>query len=91
MTIKEAHAKAIDYVMGGFSDLYPSELAVEIYSKYHAIKFSEFKAAYLKIERMNMSNYVDKYGLVTWIETSDDIIWEAYKKGEMIKAWYEKE
>lgn len=64
----------------------------EEYIKKEAIAYSIFKSDYQRIESMNMRHECyEKYGgLITWIGASDDVIWQAYKKGEQLKRYFEK-
>jgi hypothetical protein len=66
--------------------------AMEEWGKQEAFNFFEFKNDYKRIEGMNHKhNVTDKIGMISWIGASDEKIWEAYKKGEQLKRWYETE
>ena len=67
--------------------------AMEEYSKQEAIAYSKFKSEYQRIEAMNVRHYqIDNFGgdIFSWVGASDDIIWDAYKKGEQLKRYFEK-
>lgn len=62
--------------------------------KKEALAFWVFKDDYQRIEGMNHRHWsMETYGTpvsITWRGDSDEKIWEAYKKGEQIKRYYEK-
>lgn len=67
--------------------------AMEIYAKQEAILFSEFKKEYQTIESMNVRHdQIENHNgdIYSWKGDSDDVIWDAYKKGEKIKRYFEK-
>ena len=67
--------------------------AMELYAKQEAILFSEFKTLYRHIEGMNVRHDQNKNHngqVYTWVGDSDDVIWDAYKKGQQIKRYFEK-
>ena len=62
-------------------------------SKQEAFNFFEFKETYRRIEAMNVrhdqiENFVGQ--MYSWVGASDEKIWEAYKKGEQLKRYFEK-
>lgn len=61
--------------------------------KQDAIAFAIFRDDYRRIESMNVRHDQNKnYGgqIYSWKGASDDKIYEAYKKGEQLKRYYEK-
>jgi hypothetical protein len=67
--------------------------AMETYAKQEAFLFSEFKNDYQRIGGMNVRhNQNENIGgqMYSWIGASNDVIWEAYKKGEQLKRYFEK-
>jgi hypothetical protein len=66
--------------------------AMETYAKQEAFLFSEFKNDYQRIEGMNVRHdQIENFGgqMYSWISASNDVIWEAYKKGEQLKRYFE--
>lgn len=66
---------------------------MEIYAKQEAFAFSKFKNDYQRIEAMNVRHdQIEKFNgdMYTWIGASDEVIWEAYKKGKQLKRYFEK-
>ena len=64
-----------------------------IYRKYNitkedAFKYAEFKADYMRIDAMNLNQEVGNS--ITTKPPAENIIWEAFIKGEQLKRYYEK-
>lgn len=73
--------------------LAPALKAMEEYAQQEAFLFFEFKKDYHRIEGMNVKHYCDEKfdgNMISWVGADDKTIWEAYKKGEQLKRYYEK-
>lgn len=67
--------------------------AMDVFAKQEAFLFSEFKKDYQRIEGMNVRHHQNEnFGgqIYSWIGASNEVIWEAYKKGEQLKRYFEK-
>jgi hypothetical protein len=65
---------------------------MEEYAKKEAFAFFEFKSTYQRIEVINFRHKhhaLSASKMPTWIGAKDEVIWEAYKKGEQLKRHYE--
>lgn len=97
MTKEEAYEKATMQELGGNPNGTRQDVvyrAMEIYAKQQAIAFSNFKNDYQRIEAMNVRhNQIENFdgNIYSWIGSSDDKIWEAYKNGEQLKRYFEKQ
>lgn len=66
--------------------------AMEVYAKQEAIAFSAFKNDYQRIEATNVRHdQIENFkgDIYSWVGASDNVIWEAYKKGEQLKRYFE--
>lgn len=72
-------------------DLSDVHEAMDEYAKQEAIAFIDFRDTYRRVEGINFNHACAEIGgMFSYQGADDNGIWEAYKKGEQLKRYYEK-